>query len=64
MFKVGPAERKNEAKNKIKIHRKVIEEASNKYESAAEFIRNKINKLCSEHGISTKEVRLYIFIYF
>ena len=49
--KVGPAERKNEATNKINTYRKVIEEESNKYEGAAEFICNKINELCSEHGV-------------
>ena len=31
------------------------------YEGAREFISNKINELCSEQGISTEEVRLYIF---
>ena len=30
------------------------------YEGASEFISNKINELCSEQGISTEEVRLYI----
>ena len=49
-------------KTKINIYRKVIEEVSNKYEGAGEFIQNKIKELCSEHGISTEEVRLYIFM--
>ena len=47
-------------KTKIKIYRKVIDEVSKEYEGAGEFIRNKINELCSEHGISTEEVHLYI----
>ena len=54
-----PAGKMN-AKTKINIYRKVIEEVSNKYEGAGEFIQKKINELCSEHGISTEEVRLYI----
>ena len=49
-------------KTKINIYRKVIEKVSNKYEGAGEFIQNKIKELRSEHGISTEEVRLYIFM--
>ena len=56
-----PAGKMN-TKAKINIYRKVIEEVNNKYEGADEFIQNKINELCSEHGISTEEVRLYIFV--
>ena len=48
------------SKTKIKIYRKVIDEVSKEYDGASEFIRNKINELRSEDGISTKEVRLYI----
>ena len=55
-----PAGRMN-SKTKIKIYKKVIEEVCKKYKGASEFISNKINYLCSEHGISTEEVRLYIF---
>ena len=51
------------AKAKIKIDRIVIEEVCKEYENAREFIHNKINELCSEHGISTDEVRLYIFMF-
>ena len=57
-----PAGRMN-SKTKIKIYRKVIEEVSKEYEGSNEFIRNKINELCSEHGMSTEEVRLYIFMF-
>ena len=42
------------SKTKIKIYRIIIEAG------AGEFIRNKINKLYSEHGISTEEVCLYV----
>ena len=28
-----------------------------------EFTHNEINELCSEHGISAEEVRLYIFMF-
>ena len=51
------------SKTKIKIYRRVIDEVSKEYEGASEFVRNKINELCSEHGISTEEVRLYIFMF-
>ena len=51
------------AKAKTKIDRIVIEEVCKEYENAREFIHNKINELCSEHGISTDEVRLYIFMF-
>ena len=50
-------------KNKINIHQKVLKEISKNYEGADEFIQNKIKELCSEHGISTEEVRLYIFMF-
>ena len=48
------------SKTKIKIYRIVTEEGSKEYESASAFIRNKINELCSEHGISIEEVCLYV----
>ena len=48
------------SKTKIKIYRKVIDEVSKEYEGAGEFIRNKINELCSKHGILTEEVRLCV----
>ena len=51
------------SKTKIRIYRTVINELSREYENIREFIHNKINELCSEHGISTEEVRLYIFIF-
>ena len=51
------------SKTKIRIYRSVINEVSKEYENTREFIHNKINELCSEHGISTEEVRLYIFMF-
>ena len=50
------------SKTKIKIYRKVIDEVSKEYEGSGEFICNKINELCSEHGISTEQLCLYIFV--
>ena len=47
-------------KIKINTYKKIIDEVTKEYESSGEFIRNKINELCSEHGMSTEEVRLYI----
>ena len=47
------------SKTKIKIYKKIIEEVYKECEGASEFISNKINELCFEHGISTEEVRLY-----
>ena len=52
------------AKTKIKIYRAVIEDVCKEYESTREFIHNKINALCSEHGISADEVSLYNFMFF
>ena len=49
------------SKTKIKIYKKVIEDVCKEYEGADELISNKSNELCSEHRISTEEVRLYIF---
>ena len=34
---------------------------SKEYEGASEFIRNEINELCSEHGISAEE-DVYMFV--
>ena len=55
-----PAAKMN-SKTKIKIYKKVMEEVGKEYVGANEFVSNKINELCSEHGISTEEVRSYIF---
>ena len=49
------------SKTKTKIYKKVIEEACKEYEGASEFVSNKINELCTDHGVSTEEVGLYIF---
>ena len=49
------------SKPKITIYKKLTEEMCKQYEGATEFVTNKINKFCSEHEISTEEVRLYIF---
>ena len=48
------------SKIKIKIYRIATEEVTKENKEAGEFIRNRINELCSEHGISTEEVRLYV----
>ena len=47
------------SKTKIKVYHIVIEEVSNKYDGVREFICNKINELCSGHGVWTEEVSLY-----
>ena len=51
-----PAGKMN-SKTKIKIYKRVIEEVGKEYVGASEFMSNKINELCSKHGISTEEVR-------
>ena len=58
----GTAGSKMNLKTKIKVYQKVINELGNRFEGAEEFILNRIKELYSEHGISTKEVRLYIFL--
>ena len=45
------------------VYRAVINEVSAKYQDTREFINKKLNGLCSEHGISAEEVRLYIFMF-
>ena len=55
-----PAGRMN-AKSKIRIYKKIIEEVCREYDGAKEIITNKVKELCSQEGISTEEVRLYIF---
>ena len=32
-------------------------------QNTREFIKKRLNELCSEHGISAEEVRLYIFMF-
>ena len=49
------------AKSKIKICKKIIEDVCRENKGANEFIANKVKELCSQEGISAEEVRLYIF---
>ena len=49
------------SKTKIDAYKKDIEEVCEKFEGAREFINHKVNELCFQEGISTEEVRLYIF---
>ena len=51
------------SKTKTIIYRNVINEVAREDENTTEFIHNKLNELCSEHGISAEEVRLYIFMF-
>ena len=51
------------SKIRMTIYCTVINEVSREYEDKKEFINNRLNELCSEHGISVEEVRLYIFIF-
>ena len=45
----------------MRIYCTVINETSAKYDTTRDFINKRLNKLCSEHGKSAEEVRLYIF---
>ena len=45
----------------MRINCTVINEVSAKYNKTRDFINKGLNELCSEHGISAEEVRLYIF---
>ena len=63
MYSQPAGKKKMNTKTKIEIYRKVIDEVIKEYENTREFIHNKINELCSEHGISTDEVCLYIFMF-
>ena len=50
-------------KTKIKIYRTVTKDVCKKYENIKEFIHNKINELCLDHGISADQVSLYTFMF-
>ena len=45
------------AKSKIRIFKKIIEEVCREHEGAQEFITNKVKELCSPEGIPDEEVR-------
>ena len=47
-------------KTQIKIYQKLVSEVGGKFEGAEDFIKRGLKELCSEHGISAEEVRLYI----
>ena len=44
------------AKSRIKIYKKIIEEVCREYNGAKEFIAIKAKELCSQEGISAEEV--------
>ena len=48
----------------MRIYCTVINEVSRKYDTTRDFINKRLNELCSEHGISAEEVRLYYFLPF
>ena len=50
-------------KTQIKIYQKLINELGGKFEGAEDFIKSRLKELCSEHGISAEEVRLYKCIF-
>ena len=47
-------------KTQIKIFQKLMSELGGKYDSAKDFINNRVKELRLEHGILEEEVRLYI----
>ena len=47
----------------MRIYYTVINGVSTKYETTREFINKRLDELCSEHGISAEEVRLYIVMF-
>ena len=44
------------SKKKIRIYKKIIDEACREYNRANEFIVNKAKELCFQEGISAEEV--------
>ena len=50
-------------KTQIKIYQKLVNEFGGKFEGAEDFIKIRLEELCSEHGISAEEVRLCIYIF-
>ena len=41
---------------KIKIYKRVLKAVSKKYDGAEDFINSKIEEICSQEKLSTKEV--------
>ena len=50
------------SKIKIRIYRSIINEVSTEYENTKDFIHNKLNEVCLEHGYLLKRY-VYIFLY-
>ena len=50
---------------KIKIYKRVLKHALEKYEGAEEFINGRIDEICSQEKLSVEELiyLLYIYIY-
>ena len=50
---------------KIKIYKRVLKDALEKYEGAEEFINGRIDEICSQEKLSVEELiyLLYIYIY-
>ena len=50
----------------IKIYKRVLKDALEKYEGAEEFINGRIDEICSQEKLSVEELiyLLYIYIYF
>ena len=51
---------KMNSKNKNKIYKKIIEEVCNKYDSAKEFVNNRIKELCFQEGILINDVHKWL----
>ena len=47
--------------NKLNVYTKVLQEVSEKFAGAEEFIKDEINEICSNEKLSVEEVT-YLFI--
>ena len=48
---------------KIKIYKRVLKDASEKYEGAEEFINGRIDEICSQEKLSVEELIYLLYIY-
>ena len=49
---------------KIKIYKRVLKDASEKYEGAEEFINGRIAEICSQEKLSVEELIYFLYIFF
>ena len=49
---------------KIQIYKRVLKDASEKYEGAEEFINGRIDEICSQEKLSVEELIYLLYTFF